>query len=124
MTGGTGNNSLNGGSGDDLLQDGSGIDTFTGGSESDRFILGTKKELGYSIAGNNDYALITDFDSTEDTLQLTGKSSQYLMGMIDSDNAIYFDNNRDGLLNTPDDLIAVIENNQALNFEQSYFEFV
>lgn len=124
LTGGTGNNSLNGGSGDDLLQDGSGIDTFTGGSESDRFILGTKKELGYSIAGNNDYALITDFDSTEDTLQLTGKSSQYLMSMIDSDNAIYFDNNRDGLLNTPDDLIAVIENNQALNFEQSYFEFV
>jgi Ca2+-binding RTX toxin-like protein len=60
------------------------VDTLTGGAGSDLFILGNSSECFYndgvySVTGTTDYALITDFKTSEsDRLQL--KSGTYFFG--------------------------------------------
>jgi Ca2+-binding RTX toxin-like protein len=97
LTGNTANNSLFGAAGNDSLFGGDGadtlvgtnasvrneIDTLTGGSGADLFILGNSSGIFYNDAynsqtGTTDYALITDFNSGEDSLQL--KSGTYYFG--------------------------------------------
>jgi hypothetical protein len=56
------------------------IDTLTGGSGADLFVLGNSSGIFYndgynSQSGTTDYALITDFNSGQDRLQL--KSGTY-----------------------------------------------
>lgn len=80
LQGGPGNDRLNGGSGRDILigvWPGSPIspglgetDTLAGGSGADRFVLGDAKKVYYTGQGNDDYALITDFNSIQDLIQL------------------------------------------------------
>jgi Ca2+-binding RTX toxin-like protein len=86
LSGGSGNDTLTGGSivlsSNDLVvtADTSGTDTMTGGEGADRFVLGGKSSsqpgstappiVHYDTAGNNDYALITDFDSSQDIIPL------------------------------------------------------
>jgi hypothetical protein len=48
------------------------IDTLTGGGGSDTFVLGDSNGSFYLGNGKNDYAAITDFDFTKDTIQLGG----------------------------------------------------
>jgi Ca2+-binding RTX toxin-like protein len=97
LTGNTANNSLFGAAGNDSLFGSDGadtlvgtnasvrneIDTLTGGSGADLFILGNSSGIFYNDAynsqtGTTDYALITDFNSGEDSLQL--KSGTYYFG--------------------------------------------
>lgn len=83
LTGGLGNDVLIGGSGNDVLcgvgaTSGSGeIDQLQGGSGSDTFVLGNAETAFYRGSGTSDYALIVDFDRTNDTIQLSGQASQY-----------------------------------------------
>ncbi|MCC3527801.1 MAG: hypothetical protein JGK21_05345, partial [Microcoleus sp. PH2017_22_RUC_O_B] len=83
--GGTGGDRIFGDDGDDVLTGadaaaGRGlgeIDTLTGGVGRDRFVLGTSGAAFYSdgnlsTSGVNDYSLIADFNSLEDTIQLSG----------------------------------------------------
>jgi Ca2+-binding RTX toxin-like protein len=97
LTGNTDSNSLFGAAGNDSLFGSDGadtlvgtnasvrneIDTLTGGSGADLFILGNSSGIFYNDAynsqtGTTDYALITDFNSGEDSLQL--KSGTYYFG--------------------------------------------
>ncbi|MEW5859255.1 MAG: calcium-binding protein [Cyanobacteriota bacterium] len=75
MYGGKGNDQLYGGSGEDVLVGGQRgnhieIDVLTGGSEADKFLLGDYHGNLYSVAGNNDYARITDFKKGQDSVHL------------------------------------------------------
>ncbi|NCT64171.1 MAG: hypothetical protein GPJ03_14535, partial [Microcystis aeruginosa G13-01] len=119
---------IDGGKGDDSIQGGTGkgeIDTFTGGIGRDTFILGDKTWIGYddgniTSAGDNDYALITDFNLTDDIIQLNGSSSDYLLTVSGANTNLYI--NKPG--NEPDELIAIINNNKALSLTASYFSYV
>jgi Ca2+-binding RTX toxin-like protein len=77
LTGGGGNDTIRGGTGNDRIT-GSDItargvgevDTLTGGGGSDRFILGNRDGAFYRGNGNNDYAMITDFNVLRDSIDL------------------------------------------------------
>jgi Ca2+-binding RTX toxin-like protein len=79
FTGGSGNDILTGGNGKDILNGtnstarGVGeVDKLTGGGGRDTFALGDKNGSFYLGNGKNDYALINDFDLTQDRIQLGG----------------------------------------------------
>ncbi len=111
LVGGNGNDTLNGGDGNDILigvyqgvnlAGRNQIDRLTGGAGSDLFVLGDINQVYYndgnsSSLGLNDYALITDFNSTEDTIQLHGLRSNYLIANsplgLPTGKAIYHNNN-------------------------------
>ena len=86
------------------------IDTLVGGQGGDRFILGDENMVFYSQSGENDYALITDFDDG-DRLTLQGSSSQYRV------------QNREGAIalfhraNGANDLIVVLEGRGILDLQ-------
>lgn len=74
-----GNDTLNGGAGDDRIKGSflhSGIneiDRLTGGVGADTFVLGTNsygEVASYYIGDNRNYALITDFNKSEDVIEL------------------------------------------------------
>jgi Ca2+-binding RTX toxin-like protein len=77
LTGGGGNDTITGGTGNDRLTGtdstarGVGeLDTLTGGGGKDNFILGDKNGAYYVGKGNNDYALITDFNIFSDSIDI------------------------------------------------------
>jgi Ca2+-binding RTX toxin-like protein len=83
LTGGGGNDTIAGGSKNDTITGtnskarGVGeVDTLTGGGGKDKFILGDKNGAYYVGKGNNDYALITDFDLFNDSISI-GKLKNY-----------------------------------------------
>ena len=147
LRGNDGSDLLNGGDGSDLLIGGSGddqltgvnissgfgqseIDTLTGGDGSDTFILGDKDRIYYddtdqSTSGESDYALVTDFDSALDFIQLNGGAEQYQFDFFSSGGAtsavLIFD---------PSDLvrvevIGILENvSTDLNLTDPAFIFV
>lgn len=146
LSGRSGNNFLFGGIGDDTLTGGgiayvnvgsstpmlivtadtSGIDTLTGAEGADRFVLGGNPDyqLGsgappviyYDEAGSNDYAIITDFDSTQDTIELGGFKNDYYLSSSPSSlltgTAIY----------RQDELIAIVQGSLDLSLNASYFQ--
>jgi Ca2+-binding RTX toxin-like protein len=138
LTGGSKNDILVGGDGNDLLTGaGSGIgvnaiDTFTGGNGSDRFILSNSTTVFYndgnnSTAGVGDYALIKDFNSAQDRIQLEGAASRYVLGSSPIAGAagtgIFLDTNNNGVFNSTDELIAVVQGSTGLNLTASYFVY-
>lgn len=86
---------MDGNAGDDTLQ-GFGsiqknvIDTLTGGLGADLFVIGNTDGNAYSLQGTADYALITDFNKGEDTLQLFGDQSNYTASTSEGSTGIYF----------------------------------
>ena len=66
LMGDAGADTISGGSGDDFIVGGSGNDTLTGGSGEDTFVFG----------GNSGSDTITDFNVSEDTIDLTMVSTQ------------------------------------------------
>ncbi len=133
ITGGMGNDTLNVRNGNDILigvdpnssNPGRGeVDSFTGGLGRDRFILGDVSWLGYddgdsTLAGNNDYAQISDFNPTDDIIQLQGTSSNYLLTVSGTDTQLYLD--KPG--SEPDELIAILQNRTGLSLTGSYFNY-
>ncbi|MEM1278516.1 MAG: Calx-beta domain-containing protein [Cyanobacteria bacterium P01_H01_bin.152] len=133
-----GNDALFGGTGNDLLV---GVDqsnaapglserdNLSGGAGEDRFILGDANWIGYddrntNTSGTNDYALITDFNPAEDTIQLQGPSSNYRLGPSPFSQtpgtALYLDKPGD----EPDELIAIIQGSDDLDLAAAGFVFV
>lgn len=137
VIGGDGNDSLFGGLGNDVLQGDNGndiltgvdinainpgieeIDTLTGGSGSDIFVLGDANNTYYDN-GDLDYALITDFNATEDSIQLQGKADDYLLVPFSQANqtgtAIY----RKAAQN---ELIGILQGGSNLSLSGTYFRF-
>ncbi|MFN7566501.1 MAG: beta strand repeat-containing protein, partial [Microcystis sp.] len=124
-----GNDSLKGNNGNDILigtYDGSQEqDYLEGGTGNDRFILADTTKTFYddgnsTLPGDNDYATIADFNTTNDIIQLRGSSSNYLLSVSGSNTKLYI--NKPG--SEPDELIAVINNQTALSLTASYFSYV
>ncbi|MBE9242639.1 beta strand repeat-containing protein [Synechocystis salina] len=134
LIGNAGNDTLFGDLGNDILiavnstnsSPGKGeIDLFAGDLGADRFILGDANWLGYddgiSSPGSNDYADIIDFESNEgDTIQLKGRSSDYILNVLGQDTQLLL--NKPG--NEPDELIGIIRGKTNLNLNGSYFTYI
>ncbi|EPF17267.1 beta strand repeat-containing protein [Microcystis aeruginosa] len=129
LTGGSGNDDLYGQVGNDTLQGtNNGIgeqDYLEGGTGNDRFILADTTKTFYddgnsTLPGDNDYATIADFNTTDDIIQLRGSSGDYLLWVSGSNTNLYI--NKPG--SEPDELIAVINNQTALSLTASYFSYV
>ena len=80
LQGDSGKNVLHGGAGDDQFIGGTGEDIFIGGAGSDNYILGDSQGSFYNKTRNQDQAVIKDFNPDEDTIQLSGKPSNYTLG--------------------------------------------
>lgn len=94
------------------------IDVLTGNGGADLFILGDSRGRFYddargSSSGTSDYARITDFGA-DDKLQLKGSAAEYFQAWrtIDgrSGTAVYHDSNGNGVLDSRDELIVLVQN--------------
>jgi Ca2+-binding RTX toxin-like protein len=92
------------------------IDILTGGTGSDEFWLGDSYGSYYNFVSEDDYAIITDFNSSEgDIIQLHGSAYDY--SLVTTPNSIEIH----GL---GSELIAIIEGTSDLNLSSNYFEFL
>jgi Ca2+-binding RTX toxin-like protein len=136
VRGGIDDDRLNGGSGDDVLIPvfgGSGsllppglgeIDTLTGGTGTDRFILADFVNVYYddnnsTNPGFGDFAIITDFDSSQDRIQLTGSILDYRLEVNGSNTRIFLD--KQGT--EPDEIISVVQGRNNLTVDDFLFNF-
>ena len=133
LQGGYGDNALLGGSGDDrltgtdIVNAGLGeIDILTGGSGADLFVLGETGQVFYDdgellLDGVSDYALITDFNlSQNDQIQLVGNALNYQLG-VSSDGfstELWYQT-----ATAQDELIAVLDQ-QVVNDFNTGFSFI
>ena len=138
LEGGDGNDSLEGGDGDDNLigvnsrsiSGQSEVDTLTGGAGPDRFELGNQSrdyydDLDPTNPGLNNYALITDFNPTqEDIIHLSLSCDYYRLeattGNLPTGTAIYR-----SFPDELDELIAIVQGvgTNELDITASYFQF-
>ncbi|MDZ8189190.1 MAG: calcium-binding protein [Nostoc sp. ChiSLP02] len=134
LQGGPGNDKLNGGSGNDILI---GVfpdnvlppglnesDTLTGGLGLDRFILGDSVNVFYddnntANPGFGDLAVITDFNSSEDLIQLKGSTQDYRLEVVGSNTRIFLDK----LGSEPDEIIGILQGTTNLTLESGNFLF-
>ncbi|MBD2614920.1 DVUA0089 family protein [Nostoc punctiforme FACHB-252] len=134
LQGGPGNDSINGGSGDDiligtfpgsLLPPGLGeLDTLTGGLGVDRFILGDSLNVFYDDnntinPGFSDLAVITDFDSNLDRIELKGAVQDYLLQGVAGNTRIFL--NKPGT--EPDEIIGIVQGRTNLRLDSDDFLF-
>lgn len=132
LDGGAGHDWLIGGDQDDTLVSSAGMDTLTGGAGADQFALNGRTRLMLSSRSNayqkGDYARITDFDRTQDIIQLEGSADLYHMNVSSvggiSGSAIYLDMNGDRTLNASDELVALVQGVNSLDLNQAYFTYV
>ncbi len=137
--GGAGNDSLSGGSGNDTLSGvdssnsapGKGeLDTLIGGLGSDRFVLGDATKGAYyndgnaSNSGTSDFALIADFSTTQDFIQLAGVAANYILSPSLGNTDIFRDNDGTPGFSANDELIARVAGVTGLNLSASYFVYV
>jgi RHS repeat-associated protein len=136
LIGGKGNDRLFGGKGNDILTgvDPSGatpgvgeFDTLSGGAGKDLFILGDVARCYYNdgnnaTSGMGDYALVTDFDSKQDVIQLHGSASNYRLGTspagLPAGTALF------QKTIGQDELIGIIQGDSGLSLNSSYFSFM
>jgi serralysin len=148
LNGGDGNDTLSGDAGSDLLQGGKGddrlvgydlkqshvyeTDTLTGGAGKDTFVVGDKDEIRYvdadsQTSGDYDYALITDFNIKEDTIQLKGSAQMYNLDFFSTsgtgrvDAAIIYDPNNEAR----GDVVSIVRGvSENFSLSEPYFSFV
>ena len=121
LTGNGGNDTISGGAGDDIINGTDEIvagyyekDVLIGGTGADTFILGNSNQAYYATAGNQDYAVIEDFDFSLDTLQLYGSAVDYQQQQ----------QGNDVFLSRNGDLVVILENTSTFNLNDSSFEYV
>lgn len=141
LSGGLGNDSLSGGNGNDILNGGSNnnngeIDTLTGGAGGDQFVLRQNiyyssgfgegaTEDGLSEVGLNDYTLITDFNISQDVIQLNSSRDYAIydlpfnVGSSAPDTGIFLDS----FSGLNSELISVIQDVSGLEVYDSYVEY-
>ena len=74
-----------------------------------------------------DYALITDFNGSEDIIQLGGRATDYVLGSSvsgASGKSIYRDSDRSGTFTSPDKLVGILENVQSVSLTDNSFLYV
>ncbi|MCG5056508.1 MAG: hypothetical protein KA714_00400 [Limnoraphis sp. WC205] len=127
---GAGTDQLDGGEGDDVLigafvpelTEGVNIDELTGGVGSDTFVLGDETGKFYTAAGDQDFAVITDFDFTQDVIQLNGTALQFTLAPVQQSGVSGL-----GILaGENQDLIAIIQapDSGSLDLRAEYFNYV
>ncbi|MCC5619857.1 pre-peptidase C-terminal domain-containing protein [Nostoc sp. CHAB 5715] len=134
LQGGPGNEVLNGGAGDDILigvfpgsplPPGLGeTDRFTGGAGADRFILGDAANVFYddnntTNPGFGDLAFITDFDSSQDRIELKGTPQDYILQVVGSNTRIFLDKPKA----EQDEIIGILEGKINLRLDSDDFLF-
>lgn len=134
LQGGPGNDTLNGGSGNDiligvfpgsLLPPGLGeTDSLTGGAGVDRFILGDAVNIFYDDnntvnPGFGDLATISDFDSSQDRIELKGALQDYRLQVVGTNTRIFSD--KPGA--EPDEIIAILQGRNNLRLDSDDFLF-
>ena len=150
LTGASGDDSLFGGAGDNVLigvdansiSTGSGSiisssgtpglgerDRLTGGSGVDQFILGDSNNVYYNdgsllTPGTGDYALIADFNASQDKIQLKGSASNYRLNVVGSNTKIFLDNDGIAGFSAQDELIGIVQGNTSLNLNSTSFKYV
>ncbi len=86
LIGGRGNDAISGLAGKDTLigvnpsslRSGFGeVDVLTGGADEDLFVLGDRSQAYYLGSGSEDFAIVTDFQSGIDKIQLNGSINNY-----------------------------------------------
>jgi Ca2+-binding RTX toxin-like protein len=125
MIGASGSDILDGGGGEDIiigaspeLGGGKGeVDEMTGGKGKDIFVLGTEDGVLYDDGkkkknGKKDYAVITDFNPKQDSMQLHGHRDDYFVDDYQKNGqgwqGVVYDSNQNGLMDRSDELIAQI----------------
>lgn len=139
LIGGAGNDSFRGGPGSDILtgvgsENGrNSIDRLSGDRGSDLFILGNTTTVFYNDGNNanggrSDYAVIQDFNKSQDKIQMEGSASRYLLGSSPiagvGGTATYLDTNGNRAFNSTDELIAIVQGSTDLSLTSSYFSYV
>ncbi|WP_118164211.1 calcium-binding protein [Nostoc sphaeroides] len=134
LQGGPGNEVLNGGAGDDILigvfpgsplPPGIGeTERFTGGAGADRFILGDAANVFYddnntTNPGFGDLASITDFDSSQDKIELKGAPQDYRLQVAGSNTRIFLE--KPGI--EQDEIIGILEGKTNLRLDSNDFLF-
>ncbi len=134
LQGGPGNDRLNGGSGNDIfigvwpgspLSPGLGeTDTLIGGVGLDRFILGDAINVYYddkntTNAGFGDLATITDFNTSEDRIELKGSPKNYRLQSAGTTTQIFLD--KPGA--EPDEIIGIVQRVVNLRLDSDDFLF-
>ena len=135
LQGGPGNEILNGGSGNDILigtfpgspfPPGLGeTDTLTGGAGADRFILGDAVNVFYddnntTNPGFGDLAFITDFNSSQDRIELNGFSQDYRLQVVGNNTRIFLDK----LGAEQDEIIGIVQGVVGLTLDSDSFTFL
>jgi len=77
LKGGGQNNTLFGRDGNDTFIGGTGQDIIIGGSGGDRFVIGDDTKVYYTDHDWYDHAIIKDFETQKDTIQLKGQAGDY-----------------------------------------------
>ncbi|MEL7085745.1 MAG: hypothetical protein AAGM36_14750 [Cyanobacteria bacterium J06597_1] len=141
---GSGNDHVNGDNGNDILigvadsnssnNSGFGIgelDTLTGGSGGDTFILGDEFSVYYDdgdslTRGESDAAIITDFNSNKDFIQLNGSAELYTLDFFRSaSGTISADLIYDSGATSRGEIIAILQNvSTDISLGNSSFVFV
>lgn len=132
LDGGEGNDILLGGGKNDTLISSAGIDRLTGNGDGDIFHLMSRTQIIFSARssanGISEYALITDFNHTEDRIDLMGSAGRYLLSTSPingiSGTAIYADKNRNSSVGEDDELVAIVQGSENLSLTEDYFKYL
>ncbi|MDF5734121.1 MULTISPECIES: calcium-binding protein [unclassified Nostoc] len=133
LQGGPGNDTLNGGNGDDiligvypgsLLPPGLGeTDILIGGAGADTFVLGDAVNVFYddnntTNPGFGDFATITDFDSSQDRIQLKGTPQDYRLQVVGGNTRIFSEQPGQA-----DEIIGIVQGKNNLQLRSDDFLF-
>ncbi len=134
LQGGPDNDILNGGSGSDILigvWPGSSLppgvgeaDRLIGGAGVDRFILGDAINVFYDDNNNaspgfGDLATISDFDSSQDRIELKGPPQDYRLQVVGGSTRIFLEKPA----GEQDEIISVVEQTNTLTLDSDDFLF-
>ncbi|MDJ0651070.1 MAG: calcium-binding protein [Xenococcaceae cyanobacterium MO_188.B19] len=94
-----GNDTVSGGKGNDIIVADLGQDVLSGGDGKDLFVLEKDGQVSFTKSGDDDFAIITDFETGVDKIELLGSSNDYDFTLNASETLIANNN----------DLIAVVQ---------------
>jgi len=120
LEGGRGNDTLKGGVGADILDGSDAIaaghsekDILEGGLGTDTFVIGSAHQAYYIGNGEYDYAVIEDFNSAEDVVQLHGSAGDYTQQKHGNDTYLSYQSDTS-------DLVAIFKNIHSVDLNTGF----